>query len=119
MRIALLLITISSLAASAENLPKPADSPYHPWFRGVRLGGIRFDSPTAEAAAPLKGWLPGVPFAAGAGPSMVSLGNTRKLGRYTDLTWGASRYAVAERYAPLAGRATQDWTTGVKFEFRF
>lgn len=119
MRIALLLTTLLSLTASAENLPKPADAPYHPWFRGVRLGGIRFDTPTAAAAAPIKGWLPGVAFAASAGPSMVSLGSSRQLGRYADLTWGASRYAVAERYAPLAGRATQDWTTGVKFDFRF
>jgi hypothetical protein len=109
MRVALLLITFLTLTASAE-------TPYHPALRGIRLGGIRFDAPAVSVA---QGWLPGTVFRANLGPSAVTVGNALKLGRYADLSWGTSRFATAERYAPLAGRTTQEWASGFKLEFRF
>lgn len=111
MRVALLLITFLATTAQAE-------TPYNPALRGIRLGGIRFDTPPAPTVV-TKGWLPGVAFRATEGASTVAVGNALKLGRYADLSWGTSRFATAERYAPLAGRSPQEWASGFKLEFRF
>ena len=113
MRAALLFATLMTLTAHAESLP--------PAFRNVHLGSLHFDTPLVETktATLTKGWLPGIAFAAASGPSAVTIGASRRLGRYADLSWNTSRYATAERYAPLANRATQDWAAAVKLEFRF